>query len=46
MLRNAYEFEGVVNDSWMLELVVGEEIELVQEVPYVDAAERVHLRKR
>lgn len=38
-------FESFVNNVWMLKMVVGEKVELVEEISNVDAAEWVHLRK-
>ena len=35
--------ESVVDDIWMLEVVVCEEVELIEEVSDVDARERIHL---
>lgn len=46
-LRCAYSrtdlFKRLINDIRVLEMVVGEEVELVEEVPYINAAKRVHL---
>lgn len=33
-----YLAERFIDDVWVLEVVVGEEVELVQEVPDIDAA--------
>lgn len=41
----AYLLESLVNDVWMLEMIVREEIKLIEEVSDVYAAERIHLRK-
>lgn len=38
-----YLFEGLVNDVWMLEVVIREEVELVQEISNIDAAQWIHL---
>jgi hypothetical protein len=39
-------FKSLVNDVRVLEMVVGEEVELVEEVPDVYAGKRIHLRER
>ena len=44
--RVPYRLECLVNNAWMLEMIVGVEVELVQEVPDINTAQRVHLRKR
>jgi hypothetical protein len=36
-------FEGLVNDIGVLEVIVGKEVELVQEIPDIYAAQGVHL---
>jgi len=38
-----YLLESLVNNMWMSEMVICEEVELVEEVSDVDAGERVHL---
>jgi len=43
---NAYLFKSLINHIGMLEMVVGEEIKLIQEISNVNATERIHLRKR
>lgn len=35
--------EGLVYYVWFLEVVIRKEVELVQEVSYIDAAQWVHL---
>lgn len=42
----SYLSQSIVNDVWVLEMIVREEVELVQEVANIYAAKRVHLRKR
>lgn len=42
----SYRLQCLVDDTWVLEVIVGIEVELVQEIPNVDTAERVHLRER
>ena len=42
----AYAFECVINYCRVLEVVVGEQIDLVEKVPDIDATKRVHLRER
>ncbi len=37
--------ERLVNDVRVLEMIVREEVKLVQEIPDVNAAEWIHLRK-
>ena len=44
-LRPGYLFESFVNDIWMLEMIVREEVELIQEIPDINATEGIHLRK-
>lgn len=41
----AYPFQRLVNDIRMLKMVIREEVELVEEVANIDAAERIHLRE-
>lgn len=35
-----------IDDIWMLKVVVGEEVELIEEVAYVNATKGVHLGER
>jgi hypothetical protein len=42
----SYLLESLVNDVWMLKMVIGEEVELVEEIPDVYAGEWIHLRER
>ena len=44
-LTSTYRLESLINDVGMLEMVVGKEVELIEEVPNVDAAQRIHLRE-
>lgn len=39
----SYLFECLINHIGMLEVIIGEEVELVQEIPYINATEGVHL---
>jgi hypothetical protein len=39
----SYAFECVVNNTRVLEVVVGKEIDLIEKVANIDAAQRVHL---
>ncbi len=41
-----YLLQSFVDDVWMLEMVIGEEVKLIKEVSDVYARERVHLRER
>jgi hypothetical protein len=41
-----YLLESLINDIWMLEVIICEEVELVEEVSDVYAGERIHLRER
>jgi len=41
--RNTYILESFVNDARVLEVVVGEKVDLIEEVADVDTAERIHL---
>jgi hypothetical protein len=43
--RLTYTFEGIIDDSRLLEMVIGEKVELIQEVANVDATQGIHLRK-
>ncbi len=38
-----YLLESLINNVWMLEMIIGEEIELVEEIPDVYAGEGIHL---
>lgn len=38
-------FQCLVNNVWMLEMIVGKEIELIEKISNVYAAQGVHLRK-
>jgi hypothetical protein len=38
-----YLLESLINDIWMLEVIICEEVELVEEVSDVYAGERIHL---
>lgn len=38
--------ESVVDDIWVLKVIVGEKVELVKEVSNIDATQRIHLRER
>ena len=38
--------QGFVNYVGVVKVVVREEVELVQKIPYVDATQRIHLRER
>lgn len=40
---STYHLESLINDVGMLKVVVGEEVELIEEVPNVNAAQRIHL---
>jgi len=42
-LLSSYRFKGFVNNTGSLEVVVGKEVYLIEEVAYIDAAERIHL---
>ena len=46
MEGNRYLSECVINNVGMLEMIIREEVELIQEVPDINAAEGIHLRKR
>ena len=43
---NWYLFQCVVDNVWMLEVIIREKVKLVQEVANVDTTKRIHLRKR
>ena len=43
--NDAYLLESVINNARMLKVIIGEEIELVEKVADINAAERVHLRE-
>ena len=45
MSSGAYLSQSLVNDIRMLEMIIGEEVELIEEVADVDATERIHLRE-
>jgi hypothetical protein len=38
-----YGFESLIDNAWMLEIVIGKEVKLIQKVPDVDTAKRIHL---
>ena len=42
-LLSSYRFKGFVNNTGSLEVVVGKEVYLIEEVAYIDAAEWIHL---
>ena len=44
-LLYAYLSKRLVNDTRVLKMIVGEKIELIEEVSYVDTAQWVHLRE-
>lgn len=44
-IRVAYTLQFLINRILMCEVLVRKEVIFVQKVPYVDAAERIHLRK-
>lgn len=41
-----YRFQGIIDDLGMLKVVVGEEVELIEKVSYIYAAQGIHLRER
>lgn len=43
--HNSYLPQCLIDDTGMLKMVVGEEVELIQEIPDIDAAKRIHLRE-
>lgn len=42
-IRFTYRFESLINDIGMLKMVIGKEVELIEEVPNVNAAQGIHL---
>lgn len=44
-VRVAYTLQFLVDRTLMCEVLVRKEVIFVQKIPYVDAAERIHLRK-
>lgn len=42
-LEEPYLLESLVNDTPMLEMIVREEVKLIEEIPDVYAAKRIHL---
>ena len=42
-IRSTYRLESLVDDVGMLKMVIGKEVELIEEVPNVNAAQRIHL---
>jgi hypothetical protein len=40
-----HRFECLVNDIRVREVVVGEEVKLVKEIPNVNTTQRIHLRE-
>ena len=40
-----YRLESLIDDIGMLEVIVGKEVKLVEEIPDIDAAQRIHLRE-
>jgi len=42
----SYGLQRIVNDSRLLKMVIGEKVKLIQEVAYIDAAQRIHLGER
>jgi hypothetical protein len=45
-LNSTYLFERLVNHVRVEEMIVREEVELIQEISDINAAERIHLRER
>ena len=46
MVWLAHILQGLVDNTRARKVVVGKEIELVQEIPRINAAQRIHLRER
>ena len=40
-----YSLKGVVDDLEMLEVIIGEEVELVEEITYINTTQWIHLRE-
>lgn len=44
--HRSYSLQRVINDSRLLKVIIGEEVELVQEVANINAAKGIHLGER
>ena len=40
-----YRTQCLINNFWVLEIVVREDVELIQKIADVNATERIHLRE-
>jgi hypothetical protein len=45
-MKETYCMERLINYARALELIIGEKVDLIQKIPDVNAAQRVHLRER
>ena len=43
MFGDTHDFQGLVNDARTLEMVIGEEVELVEKIADINAAKWIHL---
>lgn len=44
-MNSTYFFQCLIDNIWMLKVVIREEVKLIEEVTNVDTAKWIHLRK-